>query len=109
MYYVVGKYRIRVESEVPVQMKDYPDCVVAEGPPGVNMINFEVYEGERGELRVRTEKLKNPLDIHFVVEGCKRLPDDSYEAKAGGEAIKVKVSLKGEPHLPPIMSIPEGV
>jgi len=105
MYYVVGKHRIVVESEIPVQMSDYPDCEMIEGSPGVSMINFEVYE-EGGKKKVKTKPQDNPLKLEV------KLPDyecinGAYEIPAGTKGVQVDVVLSGEPFLPPIINVPE--
>ena len=104
MYYVVGEHRILVESEVPVQMDDYPDCQLIEGPKGVNLINYEVYT-EEGVKKVRTKLQKDPL--RMVIEASIKEKNGVYIVKAGGEPIKFKVRLEGEAHLPPLFTMPE--
>jgi hypothetical protein len=105
MFYVVGKHRILVESEVPVQMGDYPDCELIEGPKGVNLISFEAYT-EGGIRRVRTKLQKEPL--RMIVESDVTVRNGCYEIKAGGESVKFKVRLEGNAHLPPLFTMPEG-
>ena len=106
MYYVVSKHRIVVESEVPVQMDDYPKCEMVEGPPGVSLINYEVYE-EGGKRKVRTKLPKNPYKLVVDMPGVEK-DLDGYVHKAGGDPVKIIVRTEGEQYLPPIVTIPEG-
>ena len=105
MYYVVDKYRILAESEVPVQMKDYPNCELVQGPPGVSLINFEMYE-ENGIKKVRSKEISK-FDIEVSIPSLKE-KEGLYEMKAGGESIDIKVKMVGTPYLPPLFNFPEG-
>ena len=104
MYYVVGKYRIVVESEAPVNMKDYPSCELIEGAPGVDMINFEVYE-EGGVKKVKSKPIEAlvlnvSVDLEEEVEGF-------FKLKFPSGSIEIKMKLVGEAHLPKLMTLPE--
>ncbi len=105
MYYVVSKYRILVESETSVQMKDYPNCELIEGPQGVSLINFEVYE-EDGKRKVRTKKKGDIFDISITIPSLEK-KGGTYEMEAGGKEIDIKIESIGTPYLPPLFKFPE--
>jgi hypothetical protein len=106
MYYVVGKYRIVVESESPVVMKDYPSCELIEGAPGVDMINFEVYE-EDGVKKVRSKEIEE-LKFTATLEGVEESDDGYYSIKLPSDKIEIKMKVEGKPHIPEVMTLPEG-
>ncbi len=105
MYYVVGKYRIVVESETPVNMKDYPSCEQIEGAPGVDMINFEVYE-EGGVKKVKSKKIE---ELKLIIScGLEEESEGFYKLKIpSSEPIEIKMKLEGKAHLPEIMKLPD--
>jgi len=105
MFYVVDKYRILAESEIPVQMKDYPDCELIEGPPGVSMINFEVCM-EKGIKKIKTKLILNAFDIDVSIPGIEQI-NGAYEIKVGGEPIEIEIKLSGVPYIPPLFIFPE--
>lgn len=105
MFYVVGEYRIVVESEAPVNMKDYPKCELIEGAPGVDMINFEVYE-EGGVKKVKSKEIEKlelivSCDLEQETEGI-------YKMKLPSEPIEIKMKMEGQQHIPKVMTLPEG-
>ena len=105
MYYVVGKFRIVVESETPVVMKDYPSCELIEGPPGVDMINFEVYE-EDGVKRVKSKQIEE-LKLNVSVVGLEEAVEGYYHLKLPSDPIEIKVGIEGKHNIPPAMTLPE--
>jgi len=106
MFYVVSDYRILAESETPMQMKDYPGCLLLEGSPGVSMIDFEIYE-EDGIRRVRSKPRKDNADVEIKVP-LKQKDKDSYVMEAcNDKVVEMEVKLIGELYLPPLIQMPE--